>query len=192
MTLRVLIPATVVAVAAAVAAPLALSAPGTPPATVTAAKLSADRSPFLPAGRVVNDGTLTNRVYVNRRDGFSLSWQPNAQYGACTTDAGQTWRICTPMLHVSAANAPDVVTEIGADHRTYWVYGGPGGGPSIVVSNDAGRTWYRAYLPGIPMAVTQSNVGVVRQLIAFVATGQKPLVYVSSNGGHTWTYTSRL
>jgi hypothetical protein len=28
------------------------------------------------------------------------------------------------------------------------------------------------------MAVTLSNVGVVRQLIAFVATGQKPLVYI--------------
>jgi photosystem II stability/assembly factor-like uncharacterized protein len=129
-------------------------------------------------------------VHVNRRDGFSLSWQPNAQYGACTTDAGHTWRICTPVLHVSAANAPNVVT--GADHWTYWVYGGPGGGPSVVVSNDAGRSWYRAYMPGIPMAVTESNVGVVRQLVSFVATGQKPLVYISSDGGHTWKYTSRL
>jgi hypothetical protein len=135
MTLRVLIPAALVALATAIAAPLALSAPGSPPTTVTASKLSADRSPFLPAGRVVSDATLTNRVYVNRRDGFSLSWQPNAQYGACTTDAGHTWRICTPVLHVSAANAPNVVT--GADHWTYRVYGGPGGGASVVVSNDA-------------------------------------------------------
>jgi photosystem II stability/assembly factor-like uncharacterized protein len=93
---------------------------------------------------------------------------------------------------VSAANAPNVVTEIGADHGTYWVYGGPGGGPSIVVSNDAGRSWYRAYMPGIPMAVTLSNVGVKRQLIAFVATGQKPLVYISSDGGHAWSYATRL
>jgi len=192
MTLRVLIPAALVAVAAAVVAPLALSAPGSRPMTVTATKLSASRSPFLPAGRVVSDTTLTNRVYVNRLDGFSLSSQPNAQYGACTTDAGHTWRICTPVLHVNAANAPNVVTQIGADHRTYWVYGGPGGGPSIVVSNDAGRTWYRAYMPGMPMAITQSNTGVVRQLVAFVATGRTPLVYTSSDGGHTWKYTSRL
>jgi hypothetical protein len=192
MTLRVLIPPALVALATAVAAPLALSAPGSPPATVTATKLSADRSPFLPAGRVVSDVTLTNRVYVNSRDGFSLSWQPNAQYGACTTDAGHTWRICTPVLHVNAANAPNVVTEIGADHSTYWVFGGPGGGQSVVVSNDAGRTWYRAYMPGVPMAVTESNVGTVRRLIAFVATGQKPLVYISSDGGHTWKYTSRI
>jgi len=39
MTLRVLIPAALVAVAAAVVAPLALSAPGSRPMTVTATKL---------------------------------------------------------------------------------------------------------------------------------------------------------
>jgi hypothetical protein len=192
MTLRVLIPAALAALATAVVAPLALSAPRTPAATVTATKLAANRPPFLAAGRSVSDATLTSRLFVDRRHGFSLSWQHNAQYGACTTDAGHSWRICTPVLHVNAANAPNVVTEIGANHRTYWVYGGPGGGSSIVVSNDAGRNWYRAYMPGIPMAVTLPNVGVVRQLIAFVATGHKPLVYVSRDGGHSWQYTTRL
>jgi hypothetical protein len=192
MTRRVLIPAAVVAAATAVAAPLALSAPGTPPTTVTAARLPAERAPLVAVGRIVSDTTLANRVYVNRQDGFSLSWQRSAQYGACTTDAGHTWRICTPALHVNAANAPNVVTQIGADHQTYWVYGGPGGSPSIVVSNDAGRTWYRAYVPGTAMAVTLSHAGTVRQLIAFVATGKTPLVDVSADAGHTWRYTSKL
>jgi hypothetical protein len=192
MTRRVLISAALVAASAAVAAPLALSAPSTPPTTVTAAKLSATRPPYLAAGRIVSDATLTNRVYVNRQDGFSLSWQRGAQYGARTTDAGHTWRICTPVLHVNALNAPNVVTQVGADHQTYWVYGGPGGGQSIVVSSDAGRTWYRAYMPGTPMAVTLSHVGNVRQLIAFVGTGQTPLGYTSTDGGHTWHYTSKV
>jgi hypothetical protein len=192
MTRRVLIPAALVAVATAVAAPLASSTPGTPPMTVTATKLSADRPPFLAAGRIVSDATLTNRVYVNRQNGFSMSSQRNAQYAACTINAGKTWRICTPVLHVNAANAPDVVTQVGADHQTYWVYGGPGGGQSIVSSNDAGRTWYRTYMPGTPIAVTLSHAGTVHKLIAFVATGRTPLLYTSTDAGHTWHYTSTL
>jgi hypothetical protein len=184
--------ALVTALTAAVVTPLAVSATGTSPATVTATKLSTDHSPFLQAGRFVSDLTLTNRLYVNRHDGFALSWQPNAQYGACTTDAGHTWRICTPVLHVSAANAPNVVTAIGADHKTYWVYGGPTGGQSIIVSNDAGRNWYRAYMPGVPMAITLANAGAGRQLIAFVKEGNKPLIYISRDGGHSWKYASTL
>ncbi len=191
MKLRALILSAVVLAAAAVV-PIASSAPKSPPSTVTATKLAADKPPFLPTGDRVGTSTLTNRVFVNHRDGFSLAFTKGATYGACTTTSGRIWRICSPELHVNAANAMNVVTEIGADHRTYWVYGGPGGGPSLVVSNDAGKTWYRAYMPGIPMAVVLSDVGVKRQLIAFVATGQTPLVYFSSDGGRSWQYSKRL
>ena len=116
----------------------------------------------------------------------------SAQYPACTTNGGKSWKICGPHLHVAAANAPDVVTQLGAHGSTYWVYSGPGGGGSVVVSSDAGKIWYRARMPFHgPYAVIKDDSTVPPRLIAFVWTGSSAIAYTSSNG-RAWSLTKTI
>lgn len=166
-----------------------------PPASIAATQLPADKPPFSPPGTIVSSSTLGVRILVNANDGFALatvSQGGGTTYPAATVNAGKTWRIDGPHFHVSAANAPDVVTQVGAaSPATYFAYGGPGGAESVVVTTDGGKQWWRAYLPGVPEAVVYGPVGLngARGLLAFVAAGPSQLwAYVSSDGGRHWSY----
>lgn len=169
------------------------SAASSPP-TVTATRIPADKPPFRTAGTIVRSSQLGVRVFIGSEKGFALSGVGQAQYPAATVDGGKTWRIDGPHLHVNAANAPNVVNAVGAvGPATYFAYGGPGGGMSVAVTTDGGKDWWRAYLPGVPLAVLYSRSD--RALVALVESG--PLVktgppqfwaYLSTDGGKHWTY----
>ena len=168
----------------------AATAAASPPATVTATQIPPSHSPpFLRPGKVVSASSLAVRTFVNSKDGVAINNGVSlggVTYPIATVDAGRTWRIDGPELHVPAANAPNVVTLAGAANpATYFVYGGPGGGNSVDVSSDAGKHWYRAYLGGVVAAVVPSG----GQLFAF--TGQ-PGAYHSKDGGRTWHYSKSL
>lgn len=172
--------------------PAAAAAAARATASVTATQLPADKPPFRRAGSIVSSSTLGVRVFVNAKDGFALATLSGTTYPAATVDAGRTWRIDGPHFHVSAANAPNVVTQLGAaGTATYFAYGGPEGGESIVVSTDAGKHWWRAYMPGVPMAVVYGAVGSSgrRGLLAFVRSGPSEIsTYVSTDGGRHWSF----
>ena len=168
--------------------PVASAAKG--PAIVTATKLPTSSSkPFSRAGTIVSAASLGIRVFVSAKDGFALanlSTGGGVTYPAVTVDAGRTWRIAGPELWVAAANAPNVLTQVGAaSPRTYFTYGGPQGGNSVAVSSDAGRHWYRAYLAGAVPAVVADN----GTLIAWTNLSG---VYYSKDGGRHWHYASSI
>lgn len=172
----------------------ARAAASPPPASVAATRLPADTRPFSRPGTIVSSSDLGVRVFVNARDGFALattSLGGGTTYPAATVNAGKTWRIDGPHFHVSAANAPDVVTQVGAaSPTTYFAYGGPGGAESVVVTSDGGKQWWRAYMPGIPEAVVYGAVGTTgtRGLLAFVQSGPSEIsAYVSTDGGRRWS-----
>jgi hypothetical protein len=173
----------------------ARAAASPPPASVAARLLPTDKPPFSRAGTVVGSSSLGVRVFVNSRDGFALattSLGGATTYPATTVNAGRTWRIDGPHFHVSAADAPDIVTQVGAaSPEMYFAYGGPGGAESVVVTSDGGRQWWRAYLPGVPEAVVYGPVGSTgaRGLLAFVQAGPgETWAYVSTDGGRRWSY----
>ena len=164
-----------------------------PPATVTATALPVSSPPpnFKPVGTVVRSSSVGVRVFINANNGIALNTNASLNgvtYPVATVNGGKTWRIDGPELHVPAANAPDVVTQVGAaSPAMYFVYGGPGGGNSVNVSTNAGKRWWRAYLGGVVYAVVPFDTGArTQKLIAFT---ELPGAYYSTNGGKTWHYT---
>jgi hypothetical protein len=164
------------------------------PAGVTATQLPADKPPFTRPGTIVSSSRLSVREFVNDKDGFSLAFISaggGATYPAATTNGGKTWRIDGPHFHVNGANAPNVVTQLGAaSPATFFAYGGPGGGNSVNVTTDGGKHWWRVYLPGTPLAIVDGHVSNSGALIAFVQPGPAQLwTYVSTDGGRHWHHS---
>jgi len=160
-----------------------------PPTTVRAAQIP--RSPsriFLQPGKIVRSSSLGIRVFVNNKDGFALNIGQSLSgvtYPIATINGGKTWRIDGPALHIPAANAPNVVTQVGAaSPATYFAYGGPAGTGSVDVSADSGKHWYRAYVGGVVGAVVYRADN--RELFAFTGA---PGAYYSMDGGQVWHYS---
>jgi hypothetical protein len=169
-----------------------------PPTSVAATRIPANKPPFSRPGTIVGSSELGVRVFVNARDGFALATTGlggGMTYPAVTVNAGRTWRIDGPHFHISAADAPDIVTQVGAAApATYYAYGGPEGAESVVVTSDGGRQWWRAYLPGVPEAVVYGPVGTsgARGLLAFVEADPSEIwEYTSTDGGRRWSRLSR-
>jgi hypothetical protein len=166
-----------------------------PPATVTSKELSVPRRGPDRPGTVVGSSALGVRVFANAKHGFALANLNGGQYPAATTNAGATWRIDGPVLHADAAQGPRAVTQVGAARpSTYFAWAGPGGGNAIDVTTNAGKHWWQAFLPGVPVAVVHNG-----ELSAYVEvpTTSSPnpkaaiWVYVSKDGGRHWHYTNR-
>ena len=180
--------ATVVAVAFAergVSASAAVPRDPTPPLTVTGA-LVTRHSGTLASGTVISATHLGQRIFANGLHGFALASVGQADYGAVTTNGGKTWHIAGAALHLHAAQAPLVVTDVGAANgHTYYAYGG---GQVVDATRDSGKHWYQAILGDVVMAVVSDTSG---RLVAFAqatATNGTALnwVYVSTDGGHHW------
>jgi hypothetical protein len=158
--------------------------------TVTASLIKQPPSTLAPGSRVRASALVGQRVFVDAGHGFALASVGQAQYPAATTDGGRTWRTDGPALHLNAAQAPLVVTAIGAaGRRTIFAYGS---GQVIDTTGDGGRHWYRALFNGLPMAVVQNALG---HLVAFVdgeSGGSGTSQYVSTNGGRTWRFDSTV
>lgn len=166
------------------------AAAGSTSSVSAVAMASSDSGPtFAHRGSLVHASQLTIRTFVNAKDGFSLASVGGAQYPANTTDGGKTWRIDGPHFHVNAANAPDAITRTGAAGTdTYFAYAGPGGGQSIVVSTDAGKHWWRAYMPGVPLTVEPTySSGKQPALVTIVETNPGQFAaYITTDGGRHW------
>jgi len=195
VALAVAVAGATVDVCLASARPAVRVAGSTPPASVTASLVPASGPGFSRPGTVVGSKYLGVRVFVNNNDGFALATTRGTTYPAATVNGGKTWRIYGPEFHVSAANAPNVVTQVGAaSPARYFAYGGPGGGESVVVTTDAGKQWWRVYMPGVPLAVVYGPVGATGKtgLQAFVQAGPNEVWdYVSTDGGRRWSYPTR-
>lgn len=184
-TWRLVLATLVMAIGAGGAVALAEIAP---PKTVTGSLVPPTLNTPKP-GTVVPSSTLGERVFVNNADGFALTATDQAQLPAATTNGGTTWKIVGPALHVDAAQAPLVVSFIGAANvHTLYAYGG---GQAVDVSTNGGKTWYRALFPGLSESVAPNFQG---HLVAYeqLQPGSPIEQYVSKNGGRSWTLTTAL
>jgi hypothetical protein len=166
------------------AATVAAAATTSPQTTVTASLLTRGAGTLAP-GTKVRAASLGQRVFVNARHGFALASVGQAQYPAASSDGGRTWRTDGPALHVNAAQAPLVVTSIGAaSAKTAYAFGG---GQALDTTSDGGKKWYRALFNGLVMAVVPNSSG---HLVAFVdgSAGSTGVTwqYVSKDGGRSW------
>ena len=184
---RIWIPALTGAIACVGAA--AALASGSPPSNVTVSVIS--NSPGTPApGTVVPSMEIGgNRVFVNDTDGFALAAGVQSQFPVATTDGGTTWKVIGPALHINAAQAPLVVSNIGAaSTKTIYAYGG---GQAADVTTDGGKTWYRALFQGL---VEQMTTNLHGHLVVYeqFQSGSPVQMYVSKDGGRHWKLTKAL
>jgi hypothetical protein len=168
------------------------SAASGPPKTVTASLIKR-RPHTLKPGTAVRSSVLGQRVFVSARDGFALANTGGAQYPAATTDGGQTWKTDGPALHIDAAQAPLVVTDIGAaSKRTVFAFGG---GQVVDATGDGGKHWWGAILgSGVLAAVPRLGGGLiaVAQNPGSGGSGAQTLIYVSRDGGHHWHLSTKF
>ena len=169
----------------------AISAFPSPAPTIIARPIARVAGTLRP-GVVVRAAALGHRVFVDAAHGFALASVGQAQYPAATVDAGRTWRVSGPALHLDAAQAPLGVCEVGAlDRRVYFA---DGCGEVVDATSDGGRHWWRAFLGGGVLAVTGSGGRLVAFVEAVSDSGPTALtwVYVSGDGGRHWRYEDRL
>jgi hypothetical protein len=183
----------VVGVSSAASPPARVASPPTPPATLTAARIT--RPPHtLKPGTTVGASSLGQRVFVDGRHGFALSATGEAQYPAQTTNGGATWKTFGPALHLNAAQAPLGVTDVGAaNRRTVYFYGS---GQVVDITSDGGKQWWRAFTEELSLAVVPGASGRL-VWITQDSTGNNgshavTWPYVTTDGGKVWHYTTAL
>jgi hypothetical protein len=167
-----------------------------PPASFTAHRLRSSAKHVLRPGSAVKSSALGTRVFTGAKNGFALATVKNVTYPAATADGGRTWKTNGPEFHLPAAQAPLVVTMVGAARpKTDFAWGGPQGGNVINVTTDGGKTWWQSF----PQEVVLSVIAVPHRLIAVVqaptgsgGTTAVTWVYVSKNGGRRWNYNNKL
>jgi photosystem II stability/assembly factor-like uncharacterized protein len=121
----------------------------------------------------------------------------NVTYPAATSDGGKTWKTNGPEFHVPAAQAPLVVTMVGAARpKTDFAWGGPQGGNVINVTTDGGKTWWQSFPPEVVLSVISvprhKLIAVVQSPTKSGGTTAVTWVYVSKDGGRHWKYNNRL
>ena len=179
------------AATAVVAVSGATAAAPKPAKTVTGSLITPTLHTLKP-GTKVSPAKFGARVFVNGSDGWAFAIGDQAQYAATTTDGGTTWTIASPALHVNAAQAPLVVTQLGAlSAKVAYAFGDS---QVADVTTDGGKHWYRALWQGTVTAVVPGFGS--HQLLAYVdggASASGPTAptwqYSSTNGGKTWTLT---
>jgi hypothetical protein len=184
------------AAAAATASTTRATAAASPPKLITAHLITSSAKGVLKRGAVVSSSRLGVRVFPSSGRGFALATVANVTYPAATVNGGRTWKIDGPPFHLPAAQAPLVVTQVGASKNTYFAWGGPGGGNVADVSPDGGKHWWGASLGGIVLSVVATFNG---HLVASIQNpvGTKGLqssnwVYVSKDGGRHWRLSTRF
>jgi photosystem II stability/assembly factor-like uncharacterized protein len=177
-----------IATTAVVGIGAATAAAPTPVKTVTGSLIKVQPQTLKPGAKLKPSAVGFPRVFVNAKTGWALANAQQAQYAAITTDGGSTWRTASPALHLNAAQAPLVVSQIGATSpKVAYAFSG---GQVADVTSDGGKHWYRGLFDGADMAVVP---GFGKQLLTFVDAGSSssgpsgPVwQYQTSNGGKTW------
>lgn len=174
----------------------AAAASGAPPKIVSGRLMRPRHGQLLNRGSVVPAADLGVRVFANNTRGFALATTKAGEtYPAVTVNGGTTWRVNGPVFHVPAADAPQVVTQLGmANGRTYYAWGGPFGGNVVNVTSDGGKRWYQTFLGGLVLSVVSAGP---HKLIAVAESGNSgsgaaTWLYVSRDGGRHWRYTTAV
>jgi hypothetical protein len=176
--------------------PTTSAAAPSPPASIGAAPLTPTANSLRP-GTAVRETRLGRRVFADARHGFALASVGQGQYPAASGNGGASWRIDGPVLHVSAAQTPPVALHVGVvNRRTYFAWGGPGGGQVVDVTSDGGGRWWRAVLGEVVLAVRAGEGGRLFAVTQVAGAGgsapARTCVYASRDGGRHWRYDGKL
>jgi hypothetical protein len=186
----------ITAVATASTGSVTGAAAASPPKLITAQLIKSSAKGVLKRGAAVSSSRLGVRVFPSASRGFALATVKNVTYPAATVNGGRTWKIDGPPFHLPAAQAPLVVTQVGARKNTYFAWGGPQGGMVADVSPDAGKHWWQASLGGIVLSVAATFnghlVASVQNPIGSKGLQTQNLVYVSKDGGRHWRLSTRF
>lgn len=158
------------------------------PTVVTATPYSYDNpavGPQLSFGTAIptsDIGARSNQVgnvtYALADQGDLLS----VTYPAISHDAGRTWAIDGPILHITAANGAYAVGTITALSATA-AYAWGGGGNFVRSTTDGGQHWWGALFDDSVDRASDRN-GVLTAVI-YTQNGNDP-TYSSTDGGRTW------
>jgi hypothetical protein len=184
-------PILALAVTAGVTGAVAASAAAAVPQRITATRITRLNGTFAP-GHTVPASSLGLRVFPNASHGFALATVGGVQYPAASVNGGRTWKTNGPALHVPAAQAPLVVNNPGAlNAHTFYAFGG---GQVVDVTPNGGRTWWRALLGDVVLAVVPRQGGGLTAISQDnSSTGNAvTLVYISTDGGRHWRLTRRF
>jgi hypothetical protein len=127
-------------------------------------------------------------VFLDQLQGYALAVTKGQTYPVVTIDGGTMWRIDGPIFHVDAADASQVVNEIGAAlPQTVFVWG-QYSGDVVNVTTDGGKTWWAADLgPGV-LSMGETNT---ERLFAVVANPTSRF-FISTDGGRTWVSSDTI
>jgi hypothetical protein len=130
--------------------------------------------------------------------GYALGGPLGYAYPLKTTDAGRSWRVDGAAFFLPTADAPASVSEIVAmSSMEAYAYGGPDGGSAVDVTVDGGAQWWSTY-PGQGLMAMSSQGSDLWALVAGSTTSSAVnaqstvWLYVSNDGGRSWTYRSSL
>lgn len=177
--------------------------PWTPP-SVTARVIGAQADTATPGTRVnpsafklaIRPPNTLPRVFDDARHGYALANIGPATYPARTVDAGKTWRVDGPALHVNGMQAGLGVGEIGVvDANVAYTWGGITPDNVVDVTMDGGKHWWRAFLPGLVLFVGHEGPAVVANIYGSLTqrhTTHTGLWVYETMNGRNWTYATTL
>ncbi len=149
-------------------------------------------------GTAVRLSEVTNIEFATERIGYALGGPQGSTFPLKTNNGGRRWFIDGPAFFLPVADGAASVSDMAATSATEaYAYGGQGGS-SVVITTDAGKHWWRAFLGQAVVAVAQHG----SDIWALAAGPEKPSsgvnavapmwLYDSSDGGRNWTYRSTL
>ena len=148
-------------------------------------------------GTAVRLSEVNDVAFATRRVGYALGGPFGSTFPLKTTNGGRSWFVDGPALFLPVADGAAAVGDLSATSADAYSYGGDAGGSSVVISNDGGKRWWRAWLGQAVVAVSQRGSDL--WALAAGSTDSSAvnaipplLLYDSSNGGRTWTYRSTL
>jgi hypothetical protein len=160
-----------------------------PPKSVTARRLRPSAPGGLRPGTPVSPGFTGVRAFANRRVGFGITDLPQAgdgTYPVATSDSGKTWRTDGPVLHIPAAQGPVAVGQTGVlGPKIYFAWCGACN-MVIDVTPDAGKHWWRTFMPGLVLAV----IGGADARAGLTAIIEGPTNSPTGRGASLWAYLS--
>lgn len=166
------------------------------PGTVPARRLGPQRDTVARGTPVPSMDLFSERVFVNKRQGFSLAVDRGDSYPVTTNDGGREWKVSGPVFMTAAADAPAAVSLVGAAQpHTYFAFGG--GGSVVDFSTDGGRHWWDAYLGDDVLSVVPGSkahhlIAVVQDFLGSGTSSVETVVYVSTDGGRHWRPTKKF
>jgi hypothetical protein len=135
-------------------------------------------------------------VFADGEHGYALAFIGNDTYPAATMDAGRTWRVDGPVLHMNAAQGGVGVGEMGvASAEIAFAWGGATPDTVVDITTDGGKQWWRAFLPGLVLFVGHEGGTVIANVYGSVKERQTTHTAVWAYGtktGRRWTYVNSL